>query len=408
MNLEERLKKYAEVIIKVGLNLQKDQPLLVRASVDAKTLVRKITEAAYEAGASNVMVKYKDDYIDKLYYDNASEDELKDVRPWLVDQYMDYINRGTAFLSIVDSDPYVFSKVDPNKLKIAAIANSTALKEYNNAIMSDKNSWCVVGNASADWAKVVFPELSEKEAVEKLWESILDTSRITDDPISNWTSHIEKLEEKASFLTNAQFDSLRYESSNGTKLEVGLPKNHIWAAGSSINSKGVPFTANMPTEEVFTLPHKDRVNGIVYSTKPLNYRGALIDEFYLEFKEGAVVNFDAKVGKGILEKLLETDEGAVRLGEVALVPYDSPISNSNILFYNTLYDENASCHLALGKAYPTSLSGGENMTTDELKDRGANDSLIHEDFMIGYIDTKIVGVKENGEEILIFENGNWA
>ena len=276
--------------------------------------------------------------------------------------------------------------------------------------MADKNSWCVVGAPTVAWAKVVFPLLSETEAVNKLWELIFYTSRIGEgDSVKGWEEHINELSCRAKYLNEKQFKYLKYTSDKGTNLRIELPQNHVWnAAGSGFNSKGVSFTANMPTEEVFTLPHKDGINGIVYSTKALNYNGNIIDEFKLEFKNGKVVSYNAEKGYDVLKSLLETDEGALSLGEVALVPFDSPISNTNTMFFETLYDENASCHLALGKAYPTCLKDGEKMTEEELKDKGANDSLVHVDFMVGDETLNIVGITDSGNEIPVFTNGNWS
>ena len=275
--------------------------------------------------------------------------------------------------------------------------------------MNDINSWCVVSIPTKDWAKRVFPNVSEDEAVEQLWEAIFNATRINlEDPVKAWENHIENLVEKNKFLNEKNFKSLHYTASNGTDLVVELPEGHIWVSGGGTNAKGTYFVANMPTEEVFTLPLKNGVNGVVYSTKPLNYGGKLIDDFKLTFKDGKVVEYEAKVGQEVLTDLLDIDDGAKYLGEVALVPHSSPISQSNIVYMNTLFDENASCHFAFGKAYPTNIKGGANMSDEELEKHGVNDSLTHVDFMVGSEDMNIIGKTYDGDRIEIFKNGEWA
>lgn len=409
MDFKNKLEKYAELVIKKGINLQNNQLLVIRADIESKDLVNQCAKVAYSMGASDVEVIWGDDNLTKMRFENASKETLSDIRPWFVDRYNDYQKRGAAFLSIVSEDPELLKFIDPDKVNAAIVARGTALKDYQVAIMNNLNSWCVIGAASKLWAEKVFPEETSEKALEKLWDLIFFTCRINDGcPIEQWDKHIDTLQEKSDILNNYQFKYLYYKSSNGTDLKVELPKDHIWAAAGERNVKGMTFVANMPTEEIFTMPKKDGVNGIVYSTKPLNYGGNLIEDFYAEFKDGKVVNFGAEKGYEVLKNLLETDENAKYLGEVALVPYDSPISNTNTLFLNTLYDENASCHLAFGKAYPTNLKGGEKMTKEELEERGVNDSITHEDFMIGTKDLSITGEQENGEIVQIFENGNWA
>ncbi|HLS54203.1 MAG TPA: aminopeptidase, partial [Tissierellaceae bacterium] len=275
--------------------------------------------------------------------------------------------------------------------------------------MNDINSWCVVSVPTKSWAKRVFPNLNEDEAVDQLWQAIFKATRMDlKDPVAAWQKHIAGLEKKVEYLNRKSFKTLYYSSSNGTKLKVDLPKDHIWAGGGGYNAKGTYFVANMPTEEVFTMPLKTGVNGVVYSTKPLNYGGKLVDNFKLTFKDGKVVDYEAQIGQEVLRDLFAIDEGAKYLGEVALVPYDSPISKSNIVFMNTLFDENASCHFAFGKAYPTNLKDGEQMTDEELEAHGVNNSLTHVDFMIGTKDLSIIGEDYSGEKIQIFKDGNWA
>lgn len=299
--------------------------------------------------------------------------------------------------------------IDPKKIAVANKAASIGIREWRNYTMNDINSWCVLSIPTKNWAKRVFPNLSEDEALEKLWDAIFEATRIDlEDPVQAWQEHLDNLTAKVNFLNEKDFKSLHYKASNGTDLVVELPEGHIWAGGGGLNAKGTYFVANMPTEEVFTLPLKTGVNGVVYSSKPLNYGGKLIDEFKIQFKDGKAVAYEAKQGQEILEDLLKIDEGAKYLGEVALVPFNSPISQANIVFFNTLFDENASCHFALGKAYPTSIKDGAKMSEEELEAAGVNNSLTHVDFMIGTSDMSIVGERRNGEKIEIFKDGNWA
>ncbi|MGO3018016.1 MAG: aminopeptidase, partial [Anaerococcus sp.] len=313
-------------------------------------------------------------------------------------------------ISIHAEDPDLLNGLDEKKIAEAIKANSLATKDFVKYTMNDILSWLVVSVPTEKWAKKIFPELETKEAIEKLWEVIFNVSRIDEDwerTKKNWEDHINTLDKQAKFLNNHQFDKVHYTSSNGTDLWVELPKDHIWMSAGSNNAKGDRFIPNMPTEEVFTSPKKDGVNGRLVSVKPLVYNGVVINNFEFTFKDGKVVEFMAEEGEDTLGQMLESDEGAKYLGEIALVPYDSPISNSNILFYNTLFDENASCHFALGKAYPTTVKGASELKDDQLEKIGLNDSLIHEDFMVGAKDLNIKGYKDN-EEIDIFVNGNWA
>ena len=275
--------------------------------------------------------------------------------------------------------------------------------------MSDECPWCVVSASTVGWAKRLFPELTDEEAYLKLWDQILSACRAKgEDPVADWEEHISILDEKAKFLHENELVKLHITNELGTDLYVGLPKGHIWQSAGSYAKKAARFVANIPTEEVFTMPHKEQASGIVYNAKPLNYSGVLIDNFWLKFEEGKVVDFGAERGYDVLKNLLDTDEGSRKIGEMALVPFDSPISNTGILFLETLFDENAACHIALGKAYPTCVKGGPEMSDEELSAVGANDSLIHVDFMIGDATTNIVGITADGKEVVIFKDGNWA
>ncbi len=408
-NFNHMLDEYAKLCVKVGINLQKGQPLVINSPVEGAEFVRLVAKHAYAAGAKQVHVNWNDETLTKLKYENAPMEVFENFPKWYADGLEEFAKDGAGYLSIYSEDPELLKEIDPKKIAANNKAASTALKKFRKYTMNNINSWCVVSIPTKGWAKRVFPDVSEEEAMEKLWDAIFKATRMDlEDPIKAWEDHVKNTEEKVKFLNEKKFKKLYYKSSNGTDLEIELPEGHIWAGGGDYNSKGIFFVANMPTEEVFTMPLRTGVNGVVYSTKPLNYGGNLIDDFKLKFKDGKVVDFEAERGYEVLKDLFALDEGAKHLGEVALVPYDSPISNSNIIFLNTLFDENASCHLAFGKAYPTNIEGGENMTDEELEKAGVNDSLTHVDFMVGSKDLSIIGETKDGEKVQIFENGNWA
>ena len=408
MGYEKQLQKYAELLVKVGLNVQEKEPVYIQASIDASEFVHLVVEEAYKIGAEDVKVSYKDDRIAQLKYQYEPESFFENVKQYDIDEKMDYLDRKAAFLSIVSSSPDSLKVADPNKIRKSMAANGKAFKDYMVAVQSDRMSWCVASYPSVGWAKMMFPELSDDEAVNKLLETILKTVRVDqEDPVKAWEEHDHLLHEKADYLNNKKYKALHYKS-EGTDLTIELPNGQYWSGASSVNSKGNSFVANMPTEEVFTAPHKNGVNGTVSNTLPLSYSGNIIDDFTLTFKDGEVVDYKAGVGEEILKSILETDEGSKRLGEVALVPVDSPISNMNTLFYNTLFDENASCHIALGSAYAFCIEGGKDMTAEQLAENGLNDSTTHVDFMIGSKDLAIDGILENGEKEPVFRDGNWA
>lgn len=408
MGYEKQLKKYAGLLVKVGLNVQEKEPVYIQASIDASEFVHLVVEEAYKIGAEDVKVSYKDDRIAQLKYQYEPESFFENVKQYDIDEKMDYLDRKAAFLSIVSSSPDSLKDADPNKIRKSMAANGKAFKDYMVAVQSDRMSWCVASYPSVGWAKMMFPELSDDEAVNKLLETILKTVRVDqEDPVKAWEEHDHLLHEKADYLNNKKYKALHYKS-EGTDLTIELPNGQYWSGASSVNSKGNSFVANMPTEEVFTAPHKNGVNGTVSNTLPLSYSGNIIDDFTLTFKDGEVVDYKAGVGEEILKSILETDEGSKRLGEVALVPVDSPISNMNTLFYNTLFDENASCHIALGSAYAFCIEGGKDMTAEQLAENGLNDSTTHVDFMIGSKDLSIDGILENGEKEPVFRDGNWA
>ena len=408
--MQDLLKKYAELVVKVGVNLQPDQLLVINSPIECAEFARLIAKAAFEAGAHDVVVSWGDEELAHIRYAGGKKEIFTEFPEWKVRFYQDYAEQGAAFVSIAARNPEIFKDIEPEKLTLAAQAAGAALLEYRARLMNNENTWCVVSVPTAGWAQKVFPGLAEEEAQARLWQEIFHTVRIEPDkdPAEAWKKHIATLQKAAEFLNKKNFKVLHYKNSLGTDLTVELPEGHIWAGGAEKAATGVTFAANMPTEEVYSLPLREGVNGVVYASKPLIYNGNRIENFHLTFKEGRVVDFGAEIGEETLKELISMDEGSHYLGEVALVPYDSPISQSGILFYNTLFDENAACHLALGKAYPTCLKGGEKMDSVTLLQHGVNDSLVHEDFMIGTADLSIVGTTQEGEEVEIFRDGNFA
>ena len=409
--MEKRIENFAKLAVKLGVNVQKGEDVLINSPVESPDLARLITKAAYENGARKVSVNWVDDTLTRLSYEFESQETLNEVPDWAIEKARYQIaEKRSNRISIVSDDPDLLKGLDEAKISEAVRSRSLKMKDFVKYTMNDIVSWLVISVPSVKWAEKVFPDLKGDAACDKLWEVILDVCRISkswDQTEKNWQDHIENLNQKADFLNSHQFDYVHYKSANGTDLKVGLPKNHIWMSAGSKNAKGDRFIPNMPTEEVFTAPQYNKVDGRLVASKPLVYNGVVINDFEFTFKDGKVVDFDAKEGKDTLAKMLDSDQGSKNLGEIALVPYDSPISNSNILFYNTLFDENASCHFALGKAYPTCVKGGADLEDDKVHTLGLNDSLIHEDFMVGTSDLSIIGYKD-GKEYKIFENGNWA
>ncbi|ULG75292.1 aminopeptidase [Macrococcus brunensis] len=407
-NQEEKLRLYAQLLVHVGMNVQPKQRVYIRTTIDAAEFVHLVVEEAYKAGSEDVKVIYGDDRLAQLNLQYRPLEAFESVPQYIVDERMDYAKSGAAQLALISSSPENLKEADPNKVSAMMRANGNAFREYMKMMQSDQFPWTVAAYPSKAWAKLVFPELTEEEAVDKLLDLMLYTVRANEeDPVKAWEEHNHNLHIKADYLNKKAYKALKY-SAPGTDLTIGLPEGHIWCGASSVSAEGIEFMANMPTEEVFTVPHQDQVNGTVKNSLPLSYGGNIIDNFTLTFKDGKVIEYHAEVGHDILKGLLESDGNAVQLGEVALVPHDSPISNSQTLFYNTLFDENASCHLALGSAYPFCLEGGKEMSDAELDAAGLNQSITHEDFMIGNAEMNISGITADGNEEPIFVNGNWA
>lgn len=400
--------KYAELALRTGVNLQKGQVLMVNSSIEGADFTRIVVKKAYELGAKDVLVNWEDDALTLLKYQNAPEEVLTTIPQWKVDKYLTFAKDGGALLSIRSTNPDLLKDVDAGKVAKAQKASAEAMKEFRKYTMNDRIAWSIISIPTGDWAQKIFPEKSIENAKESLWEQIFKIVRVDkEDPVAAWDEHNQKLKDAREVLNKKQYTKMVFKAP-GTDISFDLPKGHVWKGGSAKTTDGTTFNPNMPTEEVFTLPHKYGVNGTVASTKPLIYGGNMIDNFSLTFKEGKVVDFKAEQGLETLKHLLDTDEGSSRLGELALVPHASPISQSGLVFYNTLYDENASCHIALGKAYPTNLEGGSDMNDKELDKHGVNDSLTHVDFMIGSGDLDIDGVSADGTTEAVFRKGAWA
>lgn len=409
MMTDNLLQKYARLLVKTGVNIQQNQTLVIFSPIECAPFTRMIAEVAYKEGARDVVVSWRDELLTKTKYLMAPEEIFDEYPEWQKEFYVSHARIGAAFISISASDPELMKDVNPERMTKAQKASSAAIKEYRDRLMANKNVWCVASIPTAAWAKKVFPGESEEVAVEKLWEAIFSAVRVTaEDPVAAWEQHKDALKKSLSFMNSNNFKHLHLKNSAGTDLQIELPENHQWLGGSEFSPEGVEFIANMPTEEVFTLPKKTGVNGKVVSSMPLNYNGNLIDNFSLTFKDGRIVDFTAEKGYDFLRSLIDTDEGSHYLGEIALVPYDSPISNTGILFYNTLFDENASCHLAIGKAYPVCVRDSEDKSKEELDALGVNDSITHVDFMFGTADLQITGVTQDGKEVSVFEKGNFA
>lgn len=408
MNYKEIVKKYAETVVSVGLNVQPDQTVVVTADIDAIDFVREVTKAAYEKGAKEVIQKLTDGPSSQMKFEYAPIEVFEHIPQYRIDETNDFVQNKVAHLRVYSQTPELLKDADPKKIAAQAKALGEANKDFSRAVGRYDFTWCIVGFPNDKWGELVFPELKGEDAKLKLLEAMIKAVRVDqDDPVAAWKLHNETLNKKAQQLNEKAYDKLHYKSST-TDVEIGLTKGHVWLGASAINSDGVEIQVNMPTEEVFTSPDYRRVNGVIGNTRPLAYQGAIIDDFKLTFKDGVVTDFEAGVGYDVLKNMLNNDEGARRLGEIALVPDDSPISNSGILYYNTLYDENASCHVALGRSFPNAIKDGKSLSKEELMDKGLNQSMIHVDFMMGGSDLSIDGIKEDGTVEPVFRDGNWV
>ncbi len=405
---KSQLKKYAKLIVKVGLNVKKGQSVFIAAGLDQPEFVTMVVEECYKAGASEVYMEWSHQPIEKLSSNYRSLESLSEMKPWNLAKWEYKAEKYACRLFLESEDPDGMNGVDQEKMSAARRAIYPIVKPFREK-MENRHQWCIAAVPGKAWAKKVFPQLSESKAVEAMWKAILYTSRADgNNPVQAWKEHNADLAARSQYLNDLGLASLEYESSNGTKLTVGLMDGSVFCGGQEKLLNGRKFNPNVPTEEVFSTPKAGSAEGIVYSSKPLSYMGELIDNFSLRFENGRVVEVKAEQGEELLRKMISMDEGAAMLGEVALIPYDSPISQSGILFYNTLFDENASCHLALGHGFNECLKGFEKMTNEQRKAAGINDSMIHVDFMIGTQDMNITGVTKDGKRVAIFRNGTWA
>lgn len=404
----EMLSKYAEVIVKVGLNLRAGQPLSIRTATHTSPLVREITRVAYQQGASLVDVIWSDEGVSRARAEFAPRDSAEEFPTWQADGVVKIIEKGGALLAIAALDPDLLNGLDSDfvgKLQRVQLKNFAPVSSF---VMRNAVNWCVVAASGAAWARKIFPDLGPNKAEEKLWEAIFETTRVTlPDPIAAWEKHNAGLRKRGNYLQAKKYTGLHYKGP-GTDFTLGLPAGHTWVGGNGMSQNGIIFTANMPTEEIFTMPDRARAEGTVAATFPLSYGGTLIEDFSLTFENGRIVKVNAKKNESILQQLVDTDEGSRRLGEVALVPASSPIGRRGHLFYNTLFDENASCHIAIGRAYRFTLIGGEELTDEEFMAAGGNMSLNHVDFMIGSPKMDIDGITQNGGREPVMRQGEWA
>jgi aminopeptidase len=401
-------RKYAELTVKIGLNLQPGQRLIILAPLEAVDLVRDVTEIAYQMGCRLVNVMWGDEQLTLIRFQSAPRDSFGEYSTWSIDGVLQFLDRGDALLSIAGSDPDLLKGQDP---ELMAIVNQNAQKlnmPISAHVSENSINWAIVAVPTESWARKVFPESALTQAVSQLWDAIFNVCRLNEpDPIAAWRQHIDQLAQRSDYLNAKHYDALHF-TAPGTDLTIGLPDGHLWVSGATRSKKGIPFTANLPTEEVFTLPHKDRTQGVVTASKPLSYAGSLIQDFRLTFDHGKVVDWSAKKGEAALRQLIGTDENAGRLGEVSLVPDRSPISQSGLIFYNTLFDENAADHIALGRALKFTLHNGPAMSDEEFAQAGGNSSLVHVDFMIGSAQTNVDGLTRAGVTEPIMRNGEWA
>ena len=408
LSFEQKLDQLARVAIEVGLGLARGQELVMTAPLDAVPLARRITEQAYRAGASLVTTLYTDDEAQLLRYRYAPDEAFDKAAGWLYDGMGAAYKSGAARLAITGASPLLLSNEDPEKVGRANKAVSKAYRPALELITRHQINWTIVAGASPAWAAAMFPNLNPETALATLWEAIFRTSRVdVDDPVANWRAHDAGLQQRAAYMNEKRYSALHYRGP-GTDFRLGLADDHLWMGGGTYAGNGLYCIPNMPTEEIFTTPHKDRADGTVRASKPLSHQGTLIEGIEVRFEAGRIVQANATRGLEVLEKLISTDDGARRLGEVALVPHSSPIAASGLLFYNTLFDENAASHIALGQAYTSCLKNGDKLTPDQLAAKGANDSLIHVDWMIGNADLDIDGITATGAAEPLMRKGEWV
>ena len=407
--LNKQIERYAELAVRTGVNIQPGQELVVSGPIERADFVRMLVAKAYAAGAGHVTVLWSDDELTRLEYQNVSMDYLEHTPSWKREQLDSLAAAGAAFLFVRGADPKGLVGIDPRKPAAVMRARNQQCRVYRDGLDFGKNAWSIVGAPVDAWARTVFPDVAPREAQYRLWRAILGVSRADgSDPQAEWERHNATFEKNKRVLNDHAFDRLRYRASNGTDFEIGLNEGHIWQGGAGRTVDGTVFFPNIPTEEIFTTPDRMRAQGVVHAVLPLIYQGCMIRDFWMRFEDGRVVEYDAAEGRDVLQSIIETDESSCRLGECALISKDTPIRQSNLLFYDTLYDENASCHLALGTGFPECVADGFAMDKDELVSHGINRSATHVDFMIGADDLEVTGITKAGEEIPVFVDGRWA
>lgn len=404
----ERLKKYAELIAKCGLNVQKGQEVIIRCDLDQPEFVAMCVEECYKLGAERVTVEWSYMPVSKLHFDYRTLESLSDFTEVERAQWQRKVDKVSCQLWLDSDDPDGLNGTDSEKISKANMARFPFIKPFRDKL-ENRYQWCIAAVPGKQWAKKIYPDMNADDAVEKLWEDILLCSRVDDDPIKAWEVHNKNLADRCKFLNDYKFEKLEYKSADGTDFTVGLnPKGIFMAGGEYTLGSNIYFNPNIPSEEVFTTPMRGKAEGKVVATKPLSYQGKLIENFWIRFENGKAVEVYAEKNQDLLEKMISMDEGAAYLGECALIAYDSPINNTGILFYNTLFDENASCHLALGRGFNNCLENYENYSVEECEKLGVNSSMIHVDFMIGSKDMTITGITKDGKRVPVFKNGNWA
>lgn len=407
--IEPKIERYAKLVVRKGVNVMPGQEVVLMTPVECAPFARLLVSAAYEAGAGHVTVIWNDDAVTRLTYENVELAYFEQTPEWQRVQLDSLAEAGACFIFVEGADPEALKGIDPKKPAAASKAKNSQCTAYRRGLDFNVNPWCIAGAPVAAWARHVFPEVPDEVAVYRLWCAILSVARADgDDPESDWELHDATFEKNLRFLNDRHFDALQYRSANGTDFTVGLTDRHIWAGGKCETPEGHPFFPNIPTEEVFTSPDRMRADGVVHSALPLIHHGNKVEDFWLKFENGMVVEYGARVGEDTLKSILETDEGARSLGEVALISKNTPIRESETLFFDTLYDENASCHLALGVGFPECYDGGYEMSAEELRERGVNTSATHVDFMIGTDDLTITGIQADGTEVPVFVNGQWS
>ena len=401
------LKKYANLIAVKGVNVQKGQEVIIQCDLDQPEFVKMVVEECYKLGAKKVTVEWNYQPMDKLHYKYRSLKTLSTIEKWEEEKLKHRVAVLPCMIYLLSEDPDGLKGINQRKMALSRQRRFPIIKPYRDS-MENKYQWCIAAVPGLAWAKKLFPDCTKRQAIEKLWEAILYTSRADEDPIAAWDAHNKEIHERCDYLNNLQIRSLHYTSKNGTDFTVGMIPEGKFAGAQETSLLGYTFNPNIPSEECFISPKRGEAEGIVYATKPLSYDGQLIENFWIRFHEGKAVEWKAEKNNELLTKIIQMDEGSAYLGECALVPYDSPISNSGILFYNTLFDENAACHLALGVGFPDTIRDFEKYTLEQIHELGVNDSMIHEDFMIGSSDMDIVATTADGKQVQIFKNGNWA